>query len=143
MGKPTGFMEYHRADSPKRPVRERIKDYAEIEGLLPDERLREQGARCMECGIPFCHAYGCPVDNLIPDWNDMVYRGQWRRALDLLHATNNLPEVTGRVCPAPCEPACTLSINQPAVIIRQIEKQIVERGWQEGWIKPEHPAELS
>lgn len=143
MGKPTGFIEYQRVDSPKRPIDERVRDYVEIEGLLPEERLREQGARCMECGIPFCHACGCPVDNLIPDWNDMVYRGHWRRALELLHETNNLPEITGRICPAPGEPACTLSINQPAVTIREIEKQIVERGWQEGWIKPEPPKQLT
>ncbi|MFO7821895.1 MAG: glutamate synthase subunit beta [Lentisphaeria bacterium] len=143
MGKPTGFMEYNRVDSPKRPVKERIEDYGEIEGFLPNEELQEQGARCMECGIPFCHAYGCPVENLIPDWNDMVYRGQWKRALELLHSTNNMPEITGRICPAPCEPACTLSINQPAVTIRQIEKQIIERGWQEGWVKPEPPKRLT
>ena len=137
MGKPTGFITYSRQDPPKRPVEERIQDYQEFAGPLPTPELEVQAARCMDCGIPFCHVYGCPVKNLIPDWNDMVYKRKWRRALDLLHATNNLPEITGRVCPAPCEPACTLAINQPAVTIKQIELQIVERGWEEGWIEPE------
>ena len=137
MGKPTGFMEFTRQDAPKRPAKERIHDYHEIEELLPEEQLRDQAARCMDCGIPYCHSYGCPVQNVIPDWNDMVYRGQWRKALEILHSTNNFPEFTGRICPAPCETACTLSINQPAVTIRQIEKQIAERGWREGWIKPQ------
>ncbi len=137
MGKPTGFMEFARQDAPKRPAKERIHDYREIEQMLPEEDLRRQAARCMDCGIPYCHAHGCPVENLIPDWNDMVYRGQWRKALELLHATNNFPEITGRVCPAPCETSCTLSINEPAVTIRQIERQIAERGWQEGWTLPQ------
>jgi len=136
MGKPTGFMEFPRQDPPKRAAKERVHDYREIEQALSEADLRRQAARCMDCGIPYCHAHGCPVENLIPDWNDMVYRGQWRKALELLHATNNFPEITGRVCPAPCETSCTLSINQPAVTIRQIEKQIVERGWEEGWIRP-------
>lgn len=140
MGKPTGFMTYTRQDPQKRAVKERIRDYREFIDPLPDPELERQAARCMDCGIPFCHVYGCPVKNLIPDWNDRVYRGKWRRALDLLHATNNLPEVTGRVCPAPCEPACTLAINQPAVTIKQIELQIVERGWEEGWVLPERAA---
>lgn len=143
MGKPTGFLEYTRLEAPKRPVEQRIKDWREIELALEEERLREQAARCMECGIPFCHACGCPLENLIPDWNDMVYRGQWRQALDMLHATNNFPEFTGRVCPAPCEPACTLSINQPPVSIRQLEKEIVEYGWRQNWIQPELPSALS
>jgi NAD(P)H-dependent glutamate synthase small subunit len=137
MGKPTGFITYDRQDPPKRPVGDRVRDYREFVDPLPIPVLREQAARCMDCGIPFCHVYGCPVKNLIPDWNDMVTKGTWRRALDLLHATNNLPEITGRVCPAPCEPACTLAINQPAVTIKQIELQIIERGWEEGWIEPE------
>ncbi|HEX9191774.1 MAG TPA: glutamate synthase subunit beta [Candidatus Deferrimicrobiaceae bacterium] len=137
MVKPTGFMDYDREDPQHRPVADRIRDFHEIEELLPGERLRQQAARCMDCGIPFCHAFGCPVKNRIPDWNDMVHRRNWRKALDLLHATCNLPEITGRVCPAPCEPACTLAINLPAVTIRHIELQIVERGWQEGWIRPE------
>ena len=105
MGKPTGFMTYERQDAPKRPVEERIRHFREFTGSLSVSGLERQASRCMDCGIPFCHVYGCPVKNLIPDWNDMVYRGKWKRALDLLHATNNLPEVTGRVCPAPCEPA--------------------------------------
>lgn len=140
MGKPTGFMIYNRKDPSKRPVGERIRDYREFAAPLTEAELETQAARCMDCGIPFCHVYGCPVKNLIPNWNDMVYRKKERRALDLLHATNNLPEVTGRVCPAPCEPACTLAINQPAVTIKQIELQVVERGWEEGWIQPERAA---
>jgi len=137
MGKPDGFLVYERCDAPKRPVAERIRDFAEIEQRLPVRQLENQAARCMDCGVPYCHTFGCPVKNVIPDWNDMVYRKHWRQALDLLHATNNLPEVTGRVCPAPCEAACTLAINQPAVSIRQIELQIVEHGWERGWIQPE------
>ncbi|MGE5247106.1 MAG: glutamate synthase subunit beta [Verrucomicrobiota bacterium] len=137
MPKPTGFMEYQREEPPHRPVGERVRDYLEVEELLPETRIGSQAARCMDCGIPFCHAFGCPVKNRIPDWNDMVYRGQWRKALQLLHQTCNLPEITGRVCPAPCEAACTLAINQPAVTIRHLELQIVEHGWQEGWIRPE------
>ena len=137
MGKPTGFLLYEREDAPKRPVDARVRDFAEVELHILPRRLELQGARCMDCGIPYCHTFGCPVANLIPDWNEMISRGHWRRALDLLHATNNLPEITGRVCPAPCEAACTLAINQPAVAIRQIELQIVERGWEEGWIQPE------
>jgi glutamate synthase (NADPH/NADH) small chain len=137
MGKITGFLEYEREDAPKRPVAERVRDFREIELPLPEERLRRQAARCMDCGVPYCHTFGCPLRNRIPDWNDMVWRGQWRRALDLLHATNNLPEVTGRICPATCEASCTLGINAPPVSIRQIELQIVERGWREGWIVPQ------
>jgi NAD(P)H-dependent glutamate synthase small subunit len=137
VGKSTGFLEYPREEAPKRPVAERVRDYREIEQPLPEERLQRQAARCMDCGVPYCHGYGCPLANRIPDWNDMVYRGQWRRALDLLHATNNLPEVTGRICPAPCEAACTLGINAPPVSIRQIELAIVEHGWREGWIQPQ------
>jgi NAD(P)H-dependent glutamate synthase small subunit len=133
-------MEYARQNAPKRPVGERLNDHAEVEQLLGEQELIPQAARCMNCGIPFCHMSGCPVENLIPDFNDMVYRGQWRHALELLHSTNNFPEVTGRVCPAPCETACTLAIIEPAVTIRQIELQIVERGWDEGWIQPEPAA---
>ncbi len=139
MGKPTGFLEFTREDPPHRPVEERIRDFHEVDELLPEGKLTAQAARCMDCGIPFCHSFGCPVKNRIPDWNDMVYKGHWRKALDLLHQTNNLPEVTGRVCPALCEAACTLSINQPAVTIKQLERQIVEHGWREGWIHPEQP----
>ncbi|NNG47600.1 MAG: glutamate synthase subunit beta [Deltaproteobacteria bacterium] len=137
MVKPTGFLEYPQESPPYRQVEERIRDYREVETFLPRDRLEIQAARCMDCGIPYCHAIGCPVKNRIPEWNDMVYRKQWRKALSLLHATCNLPEITGRVCPAPCEPACTLSINLPPVTIRHIELQIVERGWEEGWIRPE------
>jgi len=137
VSKPTGFMDYRRETPQKRPVADRVQDYREIEGMFPVARLEEQAARCMDCGIPSCHAFGCPLKNRIPDWNDMVYRKQWRRALELLHSTNPLPEITGRICPAPCEASCTLSINQQPVTIRQIELQIVERGWQEGWIQPE------
>jgi len=139
VAKPTGFMEYDREEAPHRPVENRVRDFHEIEELLPGDRIHRQAARCMDCGIPFCHAYGCPVKNRIPDWNDMVHRNHWRKALDLLHATCNLPEITGRVCPAPCETACTLAINLPAVTIRHIELQIVEHGWREGWIRPEKP----
>ena len=137
MGKETGFLEFPRENPPHRAVAERVRDFHDIEQMLPRPALEIQASRCMDCGIPFCHAFGCPVSNRIPEWNDMVYRRQWRKALDLLHATCNLPEVTGRVCPAPCEPACTLAINQPPVTIRHIELQIVERGWAEGWIVPE------
>jgi NAD(P)H-dependent glutamate synthase small subunit len=137
MGKITGFMEYEREDALKRPVAERVRDFREIEQPLAPERLQRQAGRCMDCGVPYCHTFGCPLANRIPDWNDMVWRGQWRRALELLHATNNLPEVTGRICPAPCEASCTLGINAPPVSIRQIELAIVERGWREGWIVPE------
>ena len=137
--KPTGFLEYGRVPLPKRPREKRLEDYVEVEQLVPLDKLREQAARCMDCGIPFCHSCGCPLHNLIPDLNEMVYRGQWRKALDLLHATNNFPEITGRTCPALCEASCTLACNQEAVMVRHIELQIVERGWREGWIKPERP----
>lgn len=137
MAKATGFIEYNRVNPSKRPVQERIRDFKEFEILLPLDKITEQAARCMDCGIPYCHSYGCPCNNRIPDWNDMVYRNQWKRALDLLHSTINFPEFTGRVCPAPCEHACTLSINTEPVTIKHIELEIVERGWQEGWIKPQ------
>ena len=137
MGKQTGFLEFPRENPPHRPVAERIRDFEEIEGMLGRSALETQASRCMDCGIPFCHALGCPAKNRIPEWNDAVYRKQWRKALDLLHATCNLPEITGRVCPAPCEPACTLAVNMPPVTIKHIELQIVERGWSEGWIVPE------
>ena len=136
MAKPTGFLEYSRQDPAKRSVEDRIRDYREIEQPLSLAELEIQAARCMDCGIPYCHNFGCPVKNLIPDFNDMVYRQQWQKALRLLESTNNLPEVTGRICPAPCEASCTLSINQKPVTIRHIELQIVERGWNEGWIRP-------
>jgi glutamate synthase (NADPH/NADH) small chain len=138
MGKVTGFMEFPREHATRRPVAERVNDWFEIYQDFPEEKLRQQGARCMDCGVPFCHT-GCPVNNLIPDWNDLVYRGRWKEAIRQLHSTNNFPEFTGRICPAPCEAACVLGINEPAVTIKQIEKNIVERGFQEGWIKPEPP----
>ncbi len=138
MGKITGYLEFKREQPARRKVEERVQDYLEIYEPISEEKLRQQGARCMDCGVPFCHT-GCPVNNLIPDWNDMVYRGKWEDAVHRLLSTNNFPEFTGRICPAPCEPACTLSINQPPVSIKLIEKSIVERGWQEGWIHPEPP----
>ena len=138
MGKPTGFMEFSREHAPRRPVTERVNDWFEIYQDFPEEKLRHQGARCMDCGVPFCHT-GCPVNNLIPDWNDLVFHGRWKEAVRQLHSTNNFPEFTGRICPAPCEAACVLGINEPAVTIKQIEKNIVERGFKEGWIHPEPP----
>jgi len=138
MGKPSGFMEHGRETAPRRPITERVNDWFEIYQDFPEEKLRTQGARCMDCGVPFCHT-GCPVNNLIPDWNDLVYHGRWKEALRQLHSTNNFPEFTGRICPAPCEAACVLGINEPAVTIKQIEKSIVERGWEEGLIRPEPP----
>jgi len=151
MGKTTGFMEYSREIPTDREPLERIKDWNEFHLHMPDDKLRTQGARCMDCGIPFCHtgvllsgmACGCPINNLIPEWNDLVYRNLWRQALDRLHRTNNFPEFTGRVCPAPCEGSCTLGINDPPVTIKNIEVSIVERGWQEGWIVPVPPATRS
>ena len=140
MGKTTGFLEHSRELAPRRPVTQRVNDWFEIYLDLPEEKLRSQGARCMDCGVPFCQT-GCPVNNLIPDWNDLVYRGRWQDAIRQLHATNNFPEFTGRICPAPCEASCVLAINQPPVTIKQNEKSIVERGFQEGWIRPE-PAKV-
>ncbi len=139
MGKVTGFMEYEREVAARRPVAERVNDFFEIYVDLPRERLERQGARCMDCGVPFCHT-GCPVNNIIPDWNDLVYKNRWAEAIRVLHSTNNFPEFTGRVCPAPCEAACVLGINEPPVTIKQIEKAIVEHAWREGWIVPEPPA---
>ena len=138
MGKATGFKEFGRETALRRPVAERLNDWFEIYQDFPEDKLRAQGARCMDCGVPFCHT-GCPVNNLIPDWNDLVYNGRWKEALRQLHSTNNFPEFTGRICPAPCEAACVLGINEPAVTIKNIEKNIVERGWEEGWIQPEPP----
>jgi glutamate synthase (NADPH/NADH) small chain len=138
MGKDTGFLEYTRELAPRRPVTQRVNDWFEIYLDFPEASLRTQGARCMDCGVPFCQT-GCPVNNLIPDWNDLVYHGRWKEAVRQLHATNNFPEFTGRICPAPCEASCVLGINQPPVTIKQIEKNIVERGFFEGWIKPEPP----
>ncbi|NJK40562.1 MAG: glutamate synthase small subunit [Acaryochloridaceae cyanobacterium SU_2_1] len=147
MGKPTGFIEFVREVPADRSPLERIKNWDEFHQHLPEDRLRNQGARCMDCGTPFCHtgtiisgmASGCPINNLIPEWNDLIYRGLWREALDRLHKTNNFPEFTGRVCPAPCEGSCVLGINNPPVTIKNIEQAIVDRGWAEGWIQPEPP----
>jgi glutamate synthase (NADPH) small chain len=135
MGKVTGFKEIERRDVSYAPVAERIRHYKEFTIPLPEDELRQQGARCMDCGIPYCHN-GCPVNNLIPDWNDLVYEGNWRGALDALHATNNFPEFTGRICPAPCEASCTLNITDNPVTIKNIECAIIDRGWREGWIEP-------
>ncbi len=138
MGKVTGFKEYTRETPTRRPVAERVNDYFEVYQPFPEEKVRTQAARCMDCGIPFCHT-GCPVNNIIPDWNDLVYHDQWKDAIRVLHSTNNFPEFTGRICPAPCEAACVLGINEPPVTIKVIEKTIVEHAWKEGWIKPEPP----
>jgi glutamate synthase (NADPH/NADH) small chain len=140
MGKPTGFLEYSRETPQRRPVEERIRDFFEIELPFPEPKVRTQAARCMDCGVPFCHT-GCPLENLIPDWNDAVWNGRFEEAARLLHSTNNFPEITGRVCPAPCEASCVLGINQPAVTIKQVEKFIAERAWREGWVRPLPPVE--
>jgi glutamate synthase (NADPH/NADH) small chain len=147
MGKPTGFLEYDREAPRARPPLERIRDWSEEHLPVADETFRAQGARCMDCGIPFCHtgriiagmASGCPVNNLIPEWNDLVYRGQWQEAIIRLHKTNNFPEFTGRVCPAPCEGSCTLGINAPPVTIKAIECEIIDRAFANGWVKPQRP----
>jgi len=139
LGEPTGFKDRPRQPPPRRDTQERIRDYNEFVLHWTEEEARAQGGRCMDCGIPFCHK-GCPLGNVIPDFNDFVYKGQWDRALAALHATNNFPEFTGRICPAPCEAACTLAINQDPVTIEYIEKAIADRGWEEGWIKPQPPA---
>ena len=138
MGKPTGFMEYQRLSEAQLPVAERLKNYQEFVLHLAPEEAAIQGARCMDCGIPFC-SNGCPVNNIIPDWNDLVYRQEWRQALTVLHSTNNFPEFTGRICPAPCEAACTLNINDDAVGIKSSEHAIIDKGWEEGWVIPEPP----
>ena len=138
MGELGGFLKITRTPAQERDPRERIADYKEIYEVLPEDEAARQGARCMECGVPFCHD-GCPLGNLIPDWNDLVYQGRWREAIDQLHATNDFPEWTGLICPAPCEPACVLSINDDPVSIKQIELAIVERAWEEGWIVPRPP----
>jgi glutamate synthase (NADPH) small chain len=147
MGKPTGFMEFTRARPHSRPPAERVLDWLEFQESLPEPLLREQGARCMDCGVPFCHtgaivngaASGCPIHNLIPEWNDLVYRDQWRKALERLHQTNNFPEFTGRVCPAPCEGSCVLGINDSPVAIKTIEQAIIDRGFESGWVAPNLP----
>ena len=140
MGKITGFMEIERRDRPYAPVQERIKFYREFVKPLSEQEVGQQGARCMDCGIPFCQT-GCPVNNIIPDWNDLVYRGNWQDAIEVLHSTNNFPEFTGRVCPAPCEAACTLNINDDPVTIKSIEQAIADKAWSEGWVAPQPPKE--
>ena len=147
MGKPTGFIEYLRELPLDRAPVERVRDWKEFHHHMEEKKLRNQGARCMDCGVPFCHtgklisgmASGCPINNLIPEWNDLVYRGRWQEALLRLHKTNNFPEFTGRVCPAPCEGSCVLGINAPPVTIKNIENAIIDRGWEEGWVLPEAP----
>lgn len=136
MAKPTGFMDFKRQEVPYRPVDERVKDYLEVNVMLDRETLIEQAARCMDCGVPFCHGAGCPLGNRIPEFNELVYRGKWKEACDVLHSTNNFPEITGRICPALCEAACTLNLDQEPVLVRHVELQIVERGFAEGWIQP-------
>src|SRR4051812_44018926 len=144
MGKPTGFKEFPRKAVPYRDPLLRIADFGEIFTHPPEEHLRLQGARCMDCGVPFCQSNsGCPIDNLIPEWNDLVYQGRWRDALDRLHKTNNFPEFTGRTCPAPCEGACVLGITDPPVTIKNIENAIIDRGFAEGWVTPQPPAQRS
>ena len=148
MGKPTGFKEIPRELPKERSPKERVNDWDEYHIHMPEDKLQAQGARCMDCGIPFCHtgtllagmASGCPVNNLIPEWNDLVYRGLWREALERLHKTNNFPEFTGRICPAPCEGSCVLGINEPPVTIKNIECSIIDKGFEEGWVTAEPPA---
>ena len=142
MGKITGFIEFNRELPSKNSVNERIKDFKEFQNHWSDKEASEQGARCMDCSVPFCHS-GCPLGNIIPDWNHMVYLGEWENALNILHSTNNFPEFTGRICPAPCEASCVLNINSDSVAIEHIEKAIADRGWKEGWIKPIKPIERS
>jgi glutamate synthase (NADPH/NADH) small chain len=142
MGKATGFMEYAREVPARRPVAERVNDFLEVYQDFPEQKLRLQGARCMDCGVPFCHT-GCPLNNVIPDWNDLVYRDRWKEAIRALHSTNNFPEFTGRVCPAPCEAACVLGISSPPVTIKNIEQAIIEHAFREGWIHPEPPSHRS
>src|SRR6202050_5762675 len=138
MGKDTGFLEYGRELAPRRPVTQRVNDWFEIYLDFPEEKLRTQGARCMDCGVPFCQT-GCPVNNLIPDWNDLVYHGRWKEAVRQLHATNNFPEFTGRICPAPCEAACELGINWAAVTIKVVEQNIIDHAFSQGWVEAEPP----
>ena len=139
MGRVTGFKEYTRELPTRRPVEERTNDFFEVYQPFPHTNIQQQAARCMDCGIPFCHT-GCPVDNIIPDWNDLVYKDRWKDAIRVLHSTNNFPEITGRICPAPCEASCVLGINEPPVTIKVIEKAIVERAFAERWIRPEPPS---
>ncbi len=142
MGKVTGFMEFKRQDEDYLPVAERVKNYKEFVIALKDDQVKTEGARCMDCGTPFCTS-GCPINNIIPDWNDLVYRGNFKQALEVLHSTNNFPEFTGRICPAPCEAACTLNVNDDPVGIKSIEHFIIDNGWANGWIKPQPAAKKS
>ena len=144
MGKPTGFKEFTRQTVPYRNAAERLIDYKEIYTPHDDEKLSLQGARCMDCGVPFCQSdNGCPVYNLIPEWNDLIYNERWEEALERLHKTNNFPEFTGRVCPAPCEGACVLGVNDPAVTIKNIECSIIDKGFEEGWVVAKPPSKRS
>jgi len=142
MGNPTGFMEFARETPTRRPIDKRVHDWLEVYEDFPTERLQAQASRCMDCGIPFCHQ-GCPLGNIIPDWNDLVYKNQWQEAIERLHATNNFPEFTGRLCPAPCEAACVLGINDDPVTIKQVELTIIEHAWKNGWIAPEKPDRIT
>ncbi|HQV58537.1 MAG TPA: FAD-dependent oxidoreductase, partial [Ilumatobacteraceae bacterium] len=139
MGDSTGFMKWQRQLPPRRPVPVRLRDWREVYEEFETETLRQQAGRCMDCGIPFCNN-GCPLGNLIPDWNDLVFRDHWRDAIDRLHATNNFPEFTGRLCPAPCESACVVGINSDPVTIKQVEVEIIDRAWDEGWVVPQPPS---
>ena len=139
MGEPTGFLQWDRATPQRRRIEVRVQDWQEVYEKFPEEDLKHQAGRCMDCGIPFCNN-GCPLGNLIPDWNDLVYRGHWKDAVERLHATNNFPEFTGRLCPAPCESACVLAINSDAVTIKQVEVEIIDRAWREGWVIPQMPS---
>ena len=141
MGEIKGFLKYNRQQVGHRPVEQRIKDFAEYELPFTPDQLRQQAARCIDCGTPFCHSFGCPLQNCTPDVNDLVYRQRWQDACRTLHSMNNFPEFTGRLCPAPCEAACTLSINDEPVMIRKLELQVVEEGFEKGWIKPQPAAE--
>src|SRR5262245_51168589 len=142
MGKATGFIEIQRKKHPTRPPKERIHDWREVYLPYPGAELQAQGARCMDCGIPFCHQ-GCPLGNMIPDWNDLIYRDRWQPAIERLHATNNFPEFTGRLCPATCEGSCVLGINDDAVTIKSIEVSIIDRAYAEGWVTPQLPPSRS
>jgi glutamate synthase (NADPH/NADH) small chain len=138
MAKLTGFLEYEREMPARRPVIERVNDWFEVYQDFPTDKLQQQAARCMDCGVPFCHT-GCPVNNLIPDWNDFAWKGKWKEAIRTLHSTNNFPEFTGRTCPAPCEAACVLGINEPPVTIKLIENSIIEKAFELGYVVPEPP----
>src|SRR5512145_1081335 len=139
MGNPQGFIEHPRVTPDRRPVKERIHDWKEVYKDFPEDQLKAQASRCMDCGIPFCNQ-GCPLGNIIPDWNDLVYRGRWSEAIKRLHATNNFPEFTGRICPAPCEEACVLNINDAPVTIKLLEKSIIDNAFEEGWVVPQPAA---